>query len=90
MIEIRSELQELMINMEEQILDLWNHHFDNQDVNQSNQNSFQLFRYKDDTLLSFNINQTSTIENTFSDLIDWWQIIDIPHKYSIKKHLYSE
>ena len=63
LIEIRFRLQEQMIDIEEKILDLWNPHFDNQDTNQSNENSFQLFRCKNDTLLSFNANQTSTIEN---------------------------
>ena len=82
LIEIRSQLQEQMIDMEEKIVDLWNPHFDNQDTNQSNENSFQLFRDKDDTLLSFN-----TIETPSADLIDWWEIIDIPsnsHVFRVK------
>ncbi|CAF1180009.1 unnamed protein product [Adineta steineri] len=83
LIKIRSQLQEQMIDIEEKSIDLWNAHFDIQVINQSNENSFQVFRYKDDSLSSFNTNQSSTIETTSADLIDWWEIIDIPSKSQV-------
>ena len=75
-IEIRSQLQEQMIDIEEKIVDLWNAHFDIPDANQSNENSFQVFRYKDDDFLCFDADPSPTrdLESTTTsvDLIDWF------------------
>ena len=80
-IEIRSQLQVQIIDIEEKIIDLWSAHFDIQNTNQSSENSFQVFRYKEDDFLCFNTNSSPTRDlepTTTADLIDWWQIIDDP------------
>ncbi|CAF4476513.1 unnamed protein product, partial [Rotaria sp. Silwood2] len=62
-IEIRSQLQERMIDIEEKTVNLWNARFDIPDTNQSQENSFQLFRNKDDTYLCFDQEQNSKLDN---------------------------
>ncbi|CAF4227132.1 unnamed protein product, partial [Rotaria sordida] len=83
-----------MIDIEEKTISLWNARFDVSDTNQSKENSFQVFRNKDDDFLNFNIDPDSTPgpqlpitsqssittepTNPNIDVVDWWQIIDIP------------
>ena len=90
LIEIRSHLQEQMLNIQEQTTNLWSIHFDVpniSDTNQLTENSFQVFRNKDEDILDFKQNldtipdsqMLTTPEpssNANIDQFDWWQLID--------------
>ncbi|CAF3231564.1 unnamed protein product [Rotaria sp. Silwood2] len=88
-IEIRSQLQERMINIEEKTVKLWSARFDIPDADRSKENSFLIFRNKDDDFVDFNANsrppldrQQSLIVDTIgtsTNSIDWWQIVDLPN-----------
>ncbi|CAF4597733.1 unnamed protein product, partial [Didymodactylos carnosus] len=51
LIEIRSQLQEQMIDIEEKTIDLWNARFDIPDTDQPKENSFNIFRNKTDDVM---------------------------------------
>ncbi|CAF3861087.1 unnamed protein product [Rotaria sordida] len=85
-IEIRSQLQEQTINIEEKTNDLWNSRFDISDINQSNENSFQIFRNKNDDFLHIDSNSILSLDflplsspqltDTTTDSINWLDIFD--------------
>ncbi|CAF5130369.1 unnamed protein product, partial [Rotaria sp. Silwood1] len=61
-IDIRSQLQERTIDIEEKTIDLWSTRFDISDINQSNENSFQIFRNKNDDFLPIMSNSISSLD----------------------------
>ncbi|CAF1416941.1 unnamed protein product, partial [Rotaria sordida] len=85
-IEIRSQLQEQTINIEEKTNDLWNAHFDISNINQSNENRFQIFRNKNDNFLHIDSNSILSLDflplsspqltDTTTDSINWLDIFD--------------
>ena len=61
LIEIRSKLQEQTINIEEQVIHLWNPHLDIQDSDGTNPNSFELFRQTNFNTSIINFQSTTAI-----------------------------
>ncbi|CAF5087965.1 unnamed protein product, partial [Rotaria sp. Silwood1] len=88
-IDIRSQLQERTIDIEEKTIDLWSTRFDISDINQSNENSFQIFRNKNDDFLPIMSNSISSLDFpsssspqttiTTTNSIDWLDIFDNPN-----------
>ncbi|CAF1212894.1 unnamed protein product [Rotaria sp. Silwood1] len=88
-IQIRSQLQEQVIGIEEKIINIWNARFDVPNTDQRKENSFNVFRNKDDDILRFNATSNPTTDSqpsatpepttTNTGLIDWLKIIDIPN-----------
>ncbi|CAM2729399.1 unnamed protein product [Rotaria socialis] len=87
-IEIRSQLQERMINIEEKTVKLWSARFDIPDTARSKENSFLIFRNKDDDFVDLNPNSRPPLDRQQSlvvdsqspstNPIDWWQLADLP------------
>ncbi|CAF3824124.1 unnamed protein product, partial [Rotaria sp. Silwood1] len=86
LIDIRSQLQERTIDIEEKTIDLWSVRFDISNINQSNENSFQIFRNKNDDFLPIMSNSISSLDFpsssspqttiTTTNPIDWLDIFD--------------
>ncbi|CAF1461212.1 unnamed protein product [Didymodactylos carnosus] len=86
LIEIRSQLQERMIDIEEKTIDLWNARFDIPDTDQPKENSFNIFRNKTDDVIGLDPNliftpdpqlPTTPKPTTPMDPFDWEGLIPL-------------
>ncbi|CAF4327903.1 unnamed protein product [Rotaria socialis] len=82
-IDLQSRLQERTIDIEEKPNDLWSARLDISDTSQSNENSFQVFRNKNDDFLQMDANAIPSVGlsflSTFSHPtgpIDWLDMLD--------------
>ncbi|CAF3300655.1 unnamed protein product [Rotaria sp. Silwood2] len=104
LIDIRSQLQERTFDIEEKTIHLWSARFDISNISQSNENSFQIFRNKNDDFLLVESKLISSLDDFSSpsfpqptditgDLIDWSDMFDnviIPTEPLKSEHFLSQ